>query len=154
VALSRYCLDTSAYSHFQRGDPQVVELIDRAEWIGVPAVVLGELRVGFRLGTQRDRNERRLVAFLANPAVEVVSVDAEVSNHYADIVVDLRRRGTPLPTNDIWIAATGARSGAMLLSYDDHFEQISRVGTVLLTERDIPDPQQQIERRRPTPPGR
>lgn len=130
--MSRFCLDTSAYSHFQRGDGPVVELIDSAEWLGVPAIVLGELRAGFRLGSKSERNERQLRAFLANPAVEIVAVDEEVSHQYADIVVDLRRRGTPLPTNDIWIAATAARTGAVLLSYDDHFEAISRVGSVLL----------------------
>lgn len=133
MALSRYCLDTSAYSHFMRGDARVVELIDRAEWIGVPAIVLGELRAGFRLGVQRDRNEQLLQAFLANPAVEALAVDGEASEHYADVVADLRRRGTPIPTNDIWIAATAARAGAMVLTYDDHFESISRVGSVLLT---------------------
>lgn len=131
--MSRLCLDTSAYSHFQRGDSRVVELIDRAEWIGMPAIVLGELRAGFRVGGQRDRNEDELQAFLANPAVEVLAVDGEVSQHWADIVADLRQRGKPLPTNDTWIAATAARAGALLLSYDEHFDAISRVGSVLLT---------------------
>ena len=69
---------------------------------------------------------------MANPAVEVVAVDDGVSQHYADIVTDLRRRGKPLPTNDIWIAATAAREGAMVLTYDELFELISRVGSVLL----------------------
>jgi len=131
--MSRYCLDTSAYSHFQRGDTRVAEIIDRAEWIGLPAIVLGELHSGFRRGGQRTRNEQELQAFLTNPAVEVLAVDGEVSEHYADIVADLRQRGKPLPTNDIWIAATAARAGAMVLSYDEHFEAISRVGSVLLT---------------------
>ena len=130
--MSRYCLDTSAYSHFQRGDARVVGLIDRADWIGMPAIVLGELRAGFRMGGQLDRNEQEVQAFLANPAVELLIVDEEVSTHYADIVADLRQRGKPLPTNDIWIAATAARAGAMVLSYDEHFEAISRVGSVLL----------------------
>jgi tRNA(fMet)-specific endonuclease VapC len=131
--VSRLCLDTSAYSHFLRGHPPVVELIDRAEWVGMPAIVLGELRSGFRLGGKRDRNEQELQAFLANPAVELLAVDDEVSRHYADIVADLRRRGRPIPTNDMWIAATVARAGAMLVSYDEHFESISRVGSVVLT---------------------
>ena len=131
--MSRYCLDTSAYSHFQRGDARAVELIDRAEWVGMPAIVVGELRAGFQMGGQRERNEQELRAFLANPAVEVLIVDGEVSQHYADIVTDLRQRGQPLPTNDIWIAATAARAGAILLSYDEHFNAISRVGSLLLT---------------------
>ena len=53
--------------------------------------------------------------------------------HYADIVADLRQRGTPLPTDDIWIAATAACAGAIVVTYDEHFEAISRVGSVVLT---------------------
>ena len=130
--MSRYCIDTSAYSRFKRGAAEVSALLDRAEWIGVPAIVLGELRAGFRQGSHRARNEQELETFLANPAVEVIAVDGDVSEHYADIVVDLRKHGTPLPTNDIWIAASAARAGAMLLSFDDHFNAISRVGSLVL----------------------
>lgn len=130
--MNRYCLDTSAYSHFQRGDAKVIELLDRAEWIGIPAMTLGELRVGFRLGERCEENEELLQEFLANPAVEELRADGEVSRHYADIVIELRRSGTPIPTNDVWIAATAARSGAIVLSFDDHFERIGRVGSLIL----------------------
>jgi predicted nucleic acid-binding protein len=132
--MSRYCLDTSAYSYFQRGDAQAARLIDEAEWIGMPAIVLGELRVGFRLGARSARNEGILLEFLENPVVEQVAVDGEVSRHYADIVLDLRRGGTPIPTNDIWIAATAARAGAIVLTNDQHFRAITRVGATLLAE--------------------
>jgi predicted nucleic acid-binding protein len=130
--MSVYCLDTSAYSNFRRGHRGLVALIDRAEWIGIPAVTMGELRTGFLLGSRRERNESELVEFVAHPVVEVLPVDAEASRHYAEIVADLRHAGTPLPTNDIWIAATAARHGAAVLTSDDHFERIARVGTVLV----------------------
>ena len=130
--MSRYCLDTSAYSRFQRGDGRVVQILDRAEWIGVPVITLGELRTGFLLGDRRDRNEEELQAFLANPVVVALEADEEVSRHYAEIVRDLRRAGTPLPTNDIWIAATAARVGAAVLTFDSHFEKITRVGSLVL----------------------
>lgn len=130
--MSRYCLDTSAYSRFQRGDARVVEILDRAEWVGVPAITLGELRTGFLLGDRRARNEDELQAFLANPVVDIVGVDEEVSRHYAEIVGDLRRAGTPLPTNDIWIAAAAARAGALVLTFDSHFDRISRAGSLVL----------------------
>ena len=136
--MSRYCLDTSAYSNFRRGHLRLVELLDRAEWVGMPTTTLGELHTGFRLGRHRERNEAELSEFLANPAVQVVDVDAEVSRHYADIVAELRRAGTPLPTNDIWIAATAARSGSLLLTFDRHFEQVDRVGAVILTHGGSP----------------
>jgi predicted nucleic acid-binding protein len=130
--MSGYCLDTSAYSNFRRGHDELVVLIDRADWIGIPSVALGELLTGFLLGSRRDRNEAELEEFLANPVVEVLGVDAEASRHYAEIISDLRQAGTPLPTNDIWIAATAARHGAAILTSDEHFERIARVGTVLV----------------------
>lgn len=130
--MSRYCLDTSAYSQFRRGNRRVVELLDRAESVGVPAVVLGELRAGFRAGGKRDQNETDLREFLGNPIVEVLPIDEEVSLHYAEIVHDLRRVGTPVPTNDIWIAATAARSAFQVVTFDNHFLLIERVGSVVL----------------------
>lgn len=130
--MSRYCLDTSAYSQYRRGGERVVELLDRAEWIGVPVVTLGELRTGFLFGGQSERNEAELLDFLSNPVVEVIQFDAEVSRHYAEIIVDLRRSGTPVPTNDVWIAAAAARVGALVLTFDAHFERIKRVGSLVL----------------------
>jgi len=132
--VTRYCLDTSAYSRFQRGDETVVDLVDRAEWIGMPSVALGELRTGFLLGGRTAQNERELGEFLASPVVTELTVDGEVSRHYAEMVVELRRAGTPIPTNDIWIAATAARAGALVLTADEHFERITRVGSVLISD--------------------
>ena len=132
--MSRYCLDTSAYSRFQRGDETVVDLVDRAEWIGMPSVALGELRTGFLLGGRTAQNERELGEFLASPVVTELTVDGEVSRHYAEMVADLRRAGTPIPTNDIWIAATAARAGALVLTAKQHFERINRVGSVLISD--------------------
>lgn len=129
----RFCLDTSAYSHFKRGDSQVVELIDRAEWLGVPVVVLGELAVGFRRGSRAAANQSELDRFVANPSVEVLAIGEDVVGLYADIVLDLKKAGTPLPANDIWIAAVAARHGAAVLTYDIHFRSIARVGATILT---------------------
>ena len=132
--MSRYSLDTSAYSQFKRGHPRLVELIDQAEWIGMPAVTLGELRVGFLLGGRREASEAELREFVTNPVVEELPVDGEVSRHYAEIVADLRRAGTPLPTNDIWIAAVASRAGATVLTCDAHFKLVSRVGCLVVDE--------------------
>jgi tRNA(fMet)-specific endonuclease VapC len=135
VALSRYCLDTSAYSNFKRGDPQVVDLFDRAEWLGIPSVALGELWIGFLLGEQLEKNRTELAEFLSWPQVEEISIDHEVSRIYAQMAVSLRRAGTPIPTNDIWIAAAGVRAGAPVLTYDDHFESIQEGRSIVLSPR-------------------
>ena len=130
--MSCYCLDTSAYSNFRRGNEEVATLLDSAELVGVSTIALGELRTGFVLGDRRKRNEAELDAFLDNPAVEVLQVDPETSRHYAEIVAELRRAGTPLPTNDIWIAAVASRNGTTVLTCDDHFERIARIGSIVI----------------------
>jgi len=130
--LSSFCLDTSAYSHFRRGNEELAALLDRAELVGVPTVALGELRTGFLLGGRQRRNEIELETFLDNPVVQVLTVDSETSRQYAEIVAELRKAGTPIPTNDIWIAATAARNGSTVLTCDDHFERIGRVGSIVI----------------------
>lgn len=130
--MRRYCLDTSAYSHFKRGDPAVVELIDRADWIGISSVVVGELWTGFLLGGRLERNRTELDAFLGDPVVEELVIDHAVSRIYAEIAVSLRRSGSPVPTNDLWIAATAARAGAAVLTYDPHFDVIHSVESLVL----------------------
>ena len=131
--MSRYVLDTSAYSHFKRGDSEVVSLIDASEWIGIPTVVLGELWSGFLLGRRSRENEAELREFLANPAVEELTIDGRIARVYAEIVVALREAATPLPVNDVWIAACAAAAGASVLTYDDHFRYIRRIGSIVLS---------------------
>ncbi len=115
-----------------RGEPEIVQLLDRADWLGMPSIVLGELQSGFLAGRHTKRNEEALDQFLRHPAVEELSVDRAVAGIYAEIVGSLRKRGTPIPTNDIWIGATAVRAGATLLTYDAHFVSIERIGLMLL----------------------
>ena len=128
----RLCLDTSAYTYFKRGDPEAARLMSSASWVGVPTVVLGELRTGFMLGRKNDDNERDLIEFLAESMVHVLDVDDSASRHYAEIVVFLRRHGKPIPTNDVWIASLAVREGATVLTYDGHFRDIERVSARVL----------------------
>jgi tRNA(fMet)-specific endonuclease VapC len=130
--MSRICLDTCAYSQFKRGHAPVVEVLCKAREVLVPVITLGELRTGFRMGGQLARNEDELKTFLAHPLVRVLEVDEEASSLYSELVTELRRQGTPIPTNDLWIAALAAREGASVLTYDAHFEQIRRIGVLLL----------------------
>lgn len=132
MELSRYCLDTVAYIHFKRGEERVTDLLDRAEWIGVPVIVIGELWAGFAKGTKRRRNVDELERFLASPLVETLPVDRLTAETFGEMLAALRRAGRPIPVNDIWIAATCARAGATLLTWDAHFRYIPRIGTMLL----------------------
>ena len=92
----------------------------------------GELGAGFLIGRQRRANEAELEAFLSNPVVEEVPVDIAVARLYAEILTALRKAGTPIPTNDIWVAATAAQVGATVLSADRHFEAVKRIGSLVL----------------------
>ena len=130
--MSRYCLDTVAYSHFKRGESRIADLLDRAVWIGVPVIVLGELFAGFEQGSNRSRNLAQLDEFLSAPVVEVLPVDRDVAETFGEIIADLRRQGRPIPVNDIWIAATCARAGATLITWDAHFRSVSRVSSLIL----------------------
>ena len=131
--MNRICLDTSAYSHFMRGDSSAVSIIAAAKWVGIPSVVLGELRTGFLLGGRAQENEDELSRFLGHPLVRVLDVDDAASRIYSEIIVALRRAGTPLPTNDIWIASVAAREGATVITYDQHFRAIQRIGAHILS---------------------
>jgi tRNA(fMet)-specific endonuclease VapC len=132
--LTRYCLDTSALSFFFRGDPQVIEIIEHADWLGLPAPTLGELQTGFLLGKRREENRDLLRQFLENPVVERIDIDDRVAEVYAEIVVSLRRAGTRVPTNDIWIAAAASATSSSVLTYDVHFDRMPRSRALVLPQ--------------------
>ena len=118
------CLDTNAYSTLNRGRDRLTAVLERADRVYVPITVLGELFAGFRLGTRYDDNVAELDAFLGRPGVGIVAPNREVAERYGVIVRHLREQGTPLPTNDIWIAASALELGVRLVSYDTHFGNV------------------------------
>ena len=123
----RVALDTNAYSAALRGDRAVVELLQRAERIVLPFVVLAELRAGFAAGTVGRKNEAKLTEFLNSARVEVLFADEQTTHHYASLYADLRRAGTPIPTNDLWIAALAIQHDLPLKSADAHFAKIPQL---------------------------
>ena len=120
----RVCLDTNAYSRLMGGHAPLTKLLESIEVVLVPATVLGELHAGFELGAHRTANRRQLAEFLALPGVETIGVTPEIAERYGILVSQLTRQGTPLPTNDIWIAAAVLETGARLVTYDAHFARI------------------------------
>jgi tRNA(fMet)-specific endonuclease VapC len=117
-------LDTSAYVGFKRNNPELVEIIVSAELILISAVVLGELLFGFRNGTRFKKNLAELNRFLEHDSVKTVPVGKTSADRYSRIAAQLRRQGTPIPTNDIWIAAQTMEHGAELITTDEHFDKI------------------------------
>ncbi len=125
--MSRVLLDTSAYSAFFRGHPEVKLALQEAESIALNAIVLGELHFGFRGGNQQKKNERELLAFLSSDRVQVLDVTGETAERYAIVLRSLRGQGTPIPTNDIWIAATAMQYGLRLITTDRHFQVVPQI---------------------------
>ena len=107
-------------------------MLDRAEWIGVPVIVIGELCAGFAKGSRFQKNLEELDEFLALPIVETLPVDRQTAEMFGEMIDALRRTGRPVPSNSVPIAATCARAGATLLTWDAHFRFIPRVGTMAL----------------------
>lgn len=87
-------------------------------------IVAGELLFGFHHGTRFERNRAELEAFLDRSDVTLLPVTLATADRFGRISATLRRKGRPLPTNDVWIAAHTMESGAELLSFDDHFAAI------------------------------
>ena len=117
-------LDTSAYSALRRGYEPVVDVLRRSETVAVSAVVLGELYSGFRAGNRWAENTAQLAQFLSKPSVRVLDVTEETALRYAEVDVYLRKKGRPIPRNDVWIAAVALEHGLQLLTLDVHFREI------------------------------
>ncbi len=125
-------LDTSAYSAFMRGHEGVLDLVQRAKQIAVTPIVLGELLSGFRLGKHTRKNNDLLDRFLDSPRVESLPIDEGTARRYSDIVDHLRREGTPIPTNDLWIAASAMQHGLIVVSTDSHFRKVPQISKEIL----------------------
>jgi tRNA(fMet)-specific endonuclease VapC len=118
-------LDTNAYVGFKLGYSEIVEYLIRADVIFVSPIVLGELIFGFRNGSRFNENMEDLNLFLSHAAVETISISGITSDRYSRIALQLKQQGTPIPSNDIWIAAQTTETGAELVTMDNHFDKIS-----------------------------
>jgi tRNA(fMet)-specific endonuclease VapC len=119
----RVALDTNRYVNFCRGEPEAVQVIQQAHEIFLPFVVIPELRAGFLCGTRGRQNERTLTKFLSSDRVTILNPDEQTTHHYGRLFKQLREQGTPIPTNDIWIAALVAQHDLALFARDRHFDQ-------------------------------
>src|SRR5690242_8546384 len=126
----RVALDTNRYTDLCRGDQSVVQTLEAADEIWLPFIVLGELRAGFAVGTQGVRNEAILRRFLLKPGVAMLYADDQTMHHYASVYRQLRKQGTPIPTNDMWIAALVLQHSLMLYDRDTHFDALPQLTRV------------------------
>ena len=123
----RLALDTNAYVAFCKGEKRVVNAVQSAQKIFLPYICMAELRAGFLGGKKSLQNEHYLVRFINTARVSVLLADEQTTHHYAQLYVQLRKQGTPIPTNDLWIAALAVQHELPLLTFDRHFEHIPQL---------------------------
>jgi tRNA(fMet)-specific endonuclease VapC len=118
-------LDTNCYSAYLAGDERVLSALAEAEVVYMSIFVLGELFAGFRGGTKVQQNRGYLKRFLAKSNVKILSATLETAEIFGDLKDKLKRSGSPLPINDVWIAAHALETGSGLITYDSHFQKIT-----------------------------
>ena len=123
----RLALDTNRYVDLCKGAEATVKLVSTAEAVFLPFVVLAELRAGFVLGKRTAENERVLRRFLQKPGVALLFADEQTTHHYAAAYRQLRLQGTPIPTNDLWIAALVLQHNLRLHDRDRHFDHLPQI---------------------------
>ena len=117
-------IDTNFYSALARGNERTKQLIRSAEEIALPHTVIGELLGGFRYGTKFDKNYSDLQEMLSRPSCRVLMPSMETTNIYGKLYAGLKKKGTMIPTNDIWIAALTLEYEGKLATFDTDFDSI------------------------------
>jgi tRNA(fMet)-specific endonuclease VapC len=127
MAMKRLLLDTSAYSHLMRGRKEIALLLDEADEVLLCPIIVGELLAGFKNGSKEQQNKSVLKDFLSLPNVGVLSLDDATAERYAVIFDYLKKKGTSIPINDIWIAACAMQYGLVLVTSDQHFSTLPQI---------------------------
>ena len=118
-------LDTNALSAAADNDPAVTSILARAERVAIPMIVLGEYRYGIAQSRHRAAYEDWLAGLLNDCLT--LDVNEPTTHHYAEITLELKRAGKPIPTNDLWIAALCRQHSLPLLSRDRHFDAVKGI---------------------------
>ncbi len=126
----KLAIDANRYTDFCRGVPEAVRPIQLADQLFMPFVVLAELRAGFLMGSASRANEKLLREFLRSARVSILLPDETTTRVYAALFLQLRTAGTPIPTNDLWIASIVIQHDLCLLTRDRHFEQVKQLSIV------------------------
>ena len=124
-------LDTNTYSGLGKGNAHILKILQKADEIVVSTIVLGELYAGFSLGSRKTKNVAELEEFLKQPGISVVAPSQTIAERYGEVIRILRENGTPIPTNDVWIAATALETASRIFSLDTHSSLVPGVLTVL-----------------------
>jgi tRNA(fMet)-specific endonuclease VapC len=117
-------IDTNIYTYALNGETKIIQILQRAQKISICSISIGELLSGFKAGSKENRNREELEEFLDSPRVQLHNIDEDTAEFYAEIKNGLKKKGRPIPTNDIWIAATALQHGLKLYTNDLHFKYV------------------------------
>ena len=106
------------------GDADIIKTLQQVAHIGISAISIGELLSGFKAGNKEKANRQELNQFLDSPRVNLYGIDEGTAEYYCLILDQLKNNGTPIPTNDIWIAAVAFQHGMPVYTKDQHFNKI------------------------------
>ena len=123
--MNKILIDTNIYSSAFKGDPEVATTLRHVSHIGITSISIGELLSGFKAGNLEKENRKELGEFLDSPRVTLYPVDGDTAEYYSSILNQLKSQGTPIPTNDIWVAAVAFQHGLELYTLDNHFFNIN-----------------------------
>ena len=124
---ARIALDTNRLTDLFQGDAELADRLARCDEVWLPLIVLGEIKAGFCGGMHRSRNEALLQSLLSRATVGVLMPDRETAEHYAQLFTQLKRAGTPVPDNDLWIAALVLQHNLQLVTRDTHFKRFPQL---------------------------
>lgn len=125
--MKKILLDTNAYARLIAGEDRILDIVSAADKVYMSIFVLGELYSGFRGGNRIQENNEILFRFLNKGSVETIGGTTETAEIFGELKDLLRKAGTPVPINDVWIAAHSIEFGAVLVSYDRHFSKIPQL---------------------------
>jgi len=123
----RVAVDTNRLTDLFRGDAAFAAWLGSCDEVWVPLPVLAEIKAGFVSGSRRHANEAALQQFLTKPTVQILLPTRETAEHYARLYVQIKTAGTPIPINDLWIAALVIEHGLILVTRDLHFRKIPQL---------------------------
>lgn len=125
--MKKMVLDTNAYARLLAGNNDVLAAVASTELIYMSIFVLGELYAGFAGGVKQRENKAILNRFLSKPSVKILNATSETAEIFGVLKTDLKQSGTSLPINDVWIAAHAVETGAVIVTFDQHFRKISGI---------------------------
>ena len=123
--MKKIVLDTNAYTRLLIGEEDVLDIIGTADTIYMSIFVLGELYAGFAGGRKERENKETLNRFLLKPTAKILNATAETAEVFGKVKQNLKKAGTPLPINDVWIAAHAIETGSTIITCDSHFKNVA-----------------------------